>query len=350
MGWRSLPWGLARRLAGGMALLGVVATTPIGAADAADSAVILMYHRFGEDRFPSTNIRLEQFEAHIAELTSGGYAVLPVPEIVDAIRNGAALPDKTVGITIDDAFASVYAEAWPRLRDAGLPFTVFVATDPVEQNTPGHMSWDQIRELRDGGVTIGHHTGSHLHMARSARATNEAELARASGAFVRELGEEPALFAFPYGEASDETISVVEAAGINVAFGQHSGPVHRQSNMMYLPRFSLNESHGDLAQFRQRTQTVPLAASEITPANPTLTENPPAFGFTLAGDVPSGLACYPSGQDQAELEVLGPRVEVRGMEPFGAGRARINCTARREDGRWHWLGMLYYVPKAVAEN
>ena len=29
---------------------------------AADYATILMYHRFGEDRYPSTNVTLEQFE------------------------------------------------------------------------------------------------------------------------------------------------------------------------------------------------------------------------------------------------------------------------------------------------
>ena len=73
-----------------------------GPAGAADSAVILVYHRFGESEFPSTNIRLAQFEAHIAELASGPYTVMSVPDIVAAIREGRELPDRTVGITIDD--------------------------------------------------------------------------------------------------------------------------------------------------------------------------------------------------------------------------------------------------------
>ena len=73
-----------------------------GPAAAADSAVILIYHRFGEIAFPSTNIRLAQFEAHIAELSSGPYTVMSVPDIVAAIRQGRELPDRTVGITIDD--------------------------------------------------------------------------------------------------------------------------------------------------------------------------------------------------------------------------------------------------------
>ncbi|MDH5410757.1 MAG: polysaccharide deacetylase family protein, partial [Alphaproteobacteria bacterium] len=110
--------------------------TPAVAA-AADSAVFLMYHRFGEDIYPATNVRIEQFEAHITELTKGPYTVLPASEIVAALQSGKELPDRTVGITIDDAYLSVYTEAWPRLKAAGLPFTLFVATDAVDKGYGG---------------------------------------------------------------------------------------------------------------------------------------------------------------------------------------------------------------------
>ena len=42
----------------------------LGSAFAADHAVILMYHRFGEDQLPSTNIRLDQFDAHLKKLSN----------------------------------------------------------------------------------------------------------------------------------------------------------------------------------------------------------------------------------------------------------------------------------------
>ena len=48
---------------------------------ASDPAVVLMYHRFGEST-PSTNIRIEQFEAHLEELSREKYTVLPLPEII----------------------------------------------------------------------------------------------------------------------------------------------------------------------------------------------------------------------------------------------------------------------------
>jgi hypothetical protein len=115
------------------------------AAFAADYASVLMYHRFGEDKYPSTNIRIEQFEAHLDFISKGNYTVLPLSKIVDHLQQGLDLPDKTVAITIDDAYQSVFTEARPRLKARNFPYTVFVATQPVDRNQPGYMSWDQIR-------------------------------------------------------------------------------------------------------------------------------------------------------------------------------------------------------------
>ena len=76
-------WGAAARLCSALAIAVGLLSAPAGARAAGDavtpSAVIVMYHRFGESALPSTNIRLDQFAAHLAELTSGGYNVMPLP-------------------------------------------------------------------------------------------------------------------------------------------------------------------------------------------------------------------------------------------------------------------------------
>ena len=210
---------------------------------AADTgAVVLMYHRVGESRYPSTNITIEQLEAHIEELKRGPYRVLPVADIIDALKRGNPLPDHAVGITIDDAYASAYREAWPRLRRAGFPFTVFVATDPVDRGVAGMMTWDQIREMAQAGVAIGHHSVTHPHMAGAEASANARELEKAGARFAAELGRRPGLFAYPYGEASLALIGLVRGAGFAAAFGQHSGAIGGARAFFYPPRFSLNET------------------------------------------------------------------------------------------------------------
>src|SRR3546814_10885194 len=70
---------------------------------------------------------------------------MALPEIVARLAAGAPLPERTVAITIDDAALSVYREAWPRLKAAKLPFTLFVSTEPLDRGFTGSMSWAQLR-------------------------------------------------------------------------------------------------------------------------------------------------------------------------------------------------------------
>lgn len=317
----------------------------------AESAVVLMYHRFGESNHPSTNVTLEQFNGHIQELSSGEYAVKSLPEIIDALRSGRQLPENTVGISVDDAFLSVYRNAWPRLRRANFPFTLFVATDPIDNRTAGYMSWDQIRELAGAGVTIGSQTASHPHMAFMTPARNAAELKKSNGRFVTELGKAPSLIAYPYGEYSLAVGEVTKQANFVAAFGQHSGVVYPGSDFFYLPRFAFNEVYGDNRRLRMAARALPIRARDITPADTLIRGkgNPPLFGFTVDGLAPkrlSRLACYVSSQGQARIERLGDyRIEVRMDQAFRPGRTRINCTLPEADGRWRWFGRQFIVPR-----
>jgi peptidoglycan/xylan/chitin deacetylase (PgdA/CDA1 family) len=320
-----------------------------GQAMAADSAVVFMYHRFGDARYPATNVRIDQFEAHIQELKSGTYNVRPLWDVVAAVRKGETLPDNTVALTIDDAFTSVYREAWPRLRDAGIPFTLFVATKSIDRGLADYMTWDQLRELAKAGVTIGSQTANHPHMARLSRERNAAELAESNARFEKELGIKPKMIAYPYGEYSLAVGEVSREAGFEVGFGQHSGVLHKGEDFFLLPRFAFNESYGDLSRFRLAGRALPLTVTDVTPRDPKLTadNNPPPFGFTVTGASLkglAGLACYYSAEGKLMVERLGEsRIEVRTESAFPSGRSRINCTMPAGSGRWRWYGRQFYV-------
>lgn len=337
----------ARRLKLAVAAILIAAFGLPASGMAADSAVILQYHRFGETDLPSTNVTLEQFEAHLEYLQSGGYTVLPVPHIIAALRAGQPLPDKTVGITIDDAVKSVIQEAWPRLKAAGFPFTLFVATDAVDRRQSRIMSWDDIRRLVNAGVTIANHSSSHGHLWRGDLAAAQRDIESAQARFQAELGFKPRLFAYPYGEYNLALRGLVEALGFEAAFAQSSGVVSNNADTFALPRFSLNEIYGDIKRFRLIIDTLPIPVHDLTPADPILQQNPPHIGFTVDDSVEDieRIACYASNQGAVQLELLGAsRVELRLPKPFPRGRNRVNCTLLGPDGRWLWFGMQYLVP------
>jgi len=345
--------GRAAKLAVLAAALALLA--PLGAPlvaqqpDAPASAVILMYHRFGEDNLPSTNIRIDQFERHLEILGTGGYTVLPLEEIVLALRDGTPLPDRTVAITIDDTYRSIMNEALPRLRGSGFPFTVFVNTGSVGQ-VGGAFTWDDVRALEAAGATIGAHSAAHGHMAFWDRGAIEEDLVRMTSAFLQQLGYVPRIFAYPYGEYSAELAAMVRDAGYLAAFGQHSGVAVEGADLFALPRFALNERYGEPDRFATIVETLPLPVRDIVPDEMAIrssSANPPAVGFTAlesAGPL-HRLACFASNGADIELGVSAERrVELQLDRPFGPGRSRINCTIPAGDGRFRWLGIPFVVP------
>ena len=316
-------------------------------ARAADSAVVFLYHRFGEDAYPTTSIRLDQFEAQITELKQGGYTVMPVPEILRRLSAGQPLPDLAVGITVDDAYESILTRAWPRLKAAGFPMTVFVATDPVDKGFRDYLSWDQLRTLVKEGVTIGAHSASHLHMADARGTQNAEEIARSNARFTAELGFVPEIFAYPYGEMSLAVREQVKASGYKFAVGQHSGVIYAGADFFDLPRFAMNEHYADMQKFRERARALPLPVRDFAPADPLVAKNPPAISFTLDEDIKGidKLACFGGDGEKLTMTREGGRFDVKLAAPLPPGRFRLSCTMPADGGRFRWFGAPFYVAK-----
>lgn len=334
----------------GAVLLGLMLLTSLPAI-AEDGASLVMYHRFGENDYPSTNIKLDQLDAHIAELTSGEYTVLAVPEIVRRLQAGESFPEKTVGITIDDAYLSVFSEAWPRFKKAGIPFTLFIATDPIERKYSRYMSWAQLKEMaQDPLVTLGSQTHSHMHMIDADTKALDADLKISNDLFKKELGRSLQLIAYPYGEFDDHVVKAVKKAGFIAAFGQQSGAFGATDDIFRLPRFAMNENYGDVARLKTAASSLPILVDDFDPSDTVVSpdQNPPLIGFTVSGDVPrlNDIACFSNHEGKLKVEQLGPRIEIRMTKPLPQGRTRLNCTlptGPAGDGRFRWLGKLFYV-------
>ena len=330
-------------------LCGLFASAPLTIAESADSAVVLMYNRFANEKHPTTSLSIEKLAAHIKELKSGAYNIIPLPELVDALTEKKPLADRTVIITMGDAYQSVYNYAWPMLKEAGFAFTVFVTTHPVDTGQAGYLSWDKLKKMADDGVTIGAKTHTLGRLATQDKERIEWEIKTAAALLRAKLNIRPASFAYPYGQASKTTQRAAQLAGYKIAFGQHSGVLHRLTDRFFLPRFFLNDTYGDISRFRTLINAQPLPAFDVTPPNPLLpaTSNPPNFGFTVAADLAGleHLACYHSAIGKLAVQLLGKsRIEIRFAKPFAVGRSKINCTMPGTNGRWRWLGMQYYVP------
>lgn len=338
-------------------LLFLLVLAASGVAVAASHAVVFMYHRFGEDRYPSTSIRLEQFDAQLDYLAQNGFQIWPLQRIIEHTGRGEPLPDRTVALTVDDAYLSVHDEAWPRLRARGWPFTVFVNTDPVDRKLSGFMSWEQMRAMQQAGVHFANHGATHDSMAEQRAGEDNAaweqrmraDIGKAQRRLREELGEgveqEPRLFAYPYGEYDTRAAELVQAMGY-IGFGQQSGAISPLSDRRALPRYPMAEGFAALEPFARKAASLPLPVAKAEPWEPRVTgNNPPTLTLTLAQPLP-GIACYNAGGQALPITWLDEaRLQVQAPEPLRTGRSRYNCTAPATSGRWYWYSHPWLIGK-----
>ena len=120
-----------------------------------------MYHRFDENKYPSTNIKIEDFKTHINLIKSAGINFISHIEFKESINKNNL--DKQILLTVDDSFTSFYENAWPILKKDKIPFILFVNTESV--GTGGYMTWEQIKEIASYKfVHIGNHSHSHDYL------------------------------------------------------------------------------------------------------------------------------------------------------------------------------------------
>ena len=125
---------------------------------------VFMYHRFGEDKYPSTNVSEEQFNSHIEYILKNKIKVIDLEEIIMVLDRDDNFDEKAVAFSVDDAYSSFYEIAWPVFRDNKIPVTLFISTDIIDKKTKGYMSWADIKKFIDEGGNVGQHTATHLHM------------------------------------------------------------------------------------------------------------------------------------------------------------------------------------------
>ena len=268
--------------------------------------------------------------------------VMPLDEVVEHLQTGEPLPDRSVAITIDDAYLSVYEEAFPRLKERGFTATLFIATRPVDRNLPGYMNWDQIREWQAAGFGVGSQTQTHPHAPH----TDRGQPARA-GSFKRTLSRRAGIAAdavrLSLWRINRAVLELVRETGFEAAFGQNSGVAHGYNGFFELPRFALNEQYGDRNRLETAINGLPLKVNQIVPEDVMLTTNPPLYGFTLAEDMDQErqLRCFNSKYGKLDVAIIGRRAEIRMPGPLVGKRPRVNCTMPGPEGRWRWFGRQF---------
>jgi len=307
-----------------------------------------MYHRFNENKYPSTNIRNEIFIEHLKEINNLGIEFITFKKFEEIIKTN--MDKNYLLLTIDDAFESFYLNAWPILKSKKIPFIIFVSTREIGKY--GYMTWKQIKEVAASNlVTIGNHSHSHDYLIDWNDDSIKSDLETSIKIFKNELGYSPKIFAYPFGEYSINLKKIVSDLNFEFAFGQHSGVIDPTKDFLEMPRFPINEKYGELKRFKSILQTLPFPYESITPENRYLNKdnNPPEIKIKFFENLINinNISCYSNEGNvwkKSDIQFISKNeLVILLKEKFKSERGRINCSLREEDGKWRWLGIQYVI-------
>ncbi len=306
-----------------------------------------MYHRFNENKYPSTNIKMDIFKEHIDIIRNSSFNFHNPNDFENKFNEPKS--KKEILITIDDAFESFYAEAWPFFKKNKIPFILFVSTEPVGKK--GYMTWEQIKEVESNDFAyIGHHSHTHEYLIDVSNEEFILDIETANQIFLKELGYIPNLFSYPFGEYSKFMKDYI-SNNFKFAFGQHSGVIDLNKDKFELPRFPINEKYGEIKRFKSIINYFPLEYKKIYPEEKQLFKNtnPPNFRVEFFKEQKnySNINCYSNegGIWEKSKTIFANNsltIEFRG--PFKPRRGRINCSLN-DNGKWRWFGIQFPIKK-----
>jgi peptidoglycan/xylan/chitin deacetylase (PgdA/CDA1 family) len=320
---------------------------------AAQSAVILLYHHVAEDTPPSTSTSPEDFESHLAYLSDNGFSVIALDHMIESLRSGQSLPDKSVVITFDDGYSSIYDTAFPMLQRYNYPFTLFVSTGPIDDGLNNYMNWEQINEMSEAGVIIANHMVDHPYMleARENEGSEQRlerlrmELLQAEERIEAETGQSHRYLAYPYGEYDPAIKSILSELNF-VGLAQNSGAVGADSDFLALPRFPLASIYANLETASTKFATLPFSVSQLRPDSPLSSDRSPSvtLKFEKGKYRLDQIGCFANSKALPMTWIDRDQgiVELNPEESFSGRRWRYICTAPDPDSdRYYWYSVQW---------
>ncbi|WP_158027207.1 polysaccharide deacetylase family protein [Labilibacter marinus] len=305
-------------------------------------AVGLVYHRFNDARYPSTNTPDDKFEAHLEYLLDNGFKTYTASNLYSNSNDSV----KKIFITIDDGLKSFYTNGWSLLKKHNCQATLFVNTESVGWGD--YMNWEQIREVHKAGIEIGSHSHQHNYFLNYPDSMREkafkADLEVAEKLFMDSLGFIPKVYAYPYGEFDKQMSDVLKEKGYDLAFAQNSGVWSNETNLLCIPRFPVAGNYVGMQQFKLKVNMKPMKVSGLNDYPIELNEAA-LFSSTLkpeSGHTFRSLNFFFNNKYNDKVDTFnGDSIKVALHMPASSRRVLYTITAQDKNNQWHWWSKLF---------
>jgi len=227
--------------------------TAVALADDGARVTVLGYHELAE-KLPETamRIRTSKFRQQMATIRQLGITVISLDDFIAWKTGTKTIPAKSLLLTFDDGWKSVYTDAFPILREFNYPFTLYLYKNYVDGGGKA-LTTAMIREMMAAGASLGSHSVSHPypHTVKKFRTKGPADFAafmRAEMAGSKQFLESAfsvsvTSYAYPGGYFTEDMPPIGNDVGYRYYFTVQPGKVQRATPNEKLPRYMIFGNH-----------------------------------------------------------------------------------------------------------
>jgi peptidoglycan/xylan/chitin deacetylase (PgdA/CDA1 family) len=206
---------------------------------------ILMYHYVSE--LPADadvyrrdlTVTPDRFEAQMRYLKEEGYTTVILSDIYEALTEGKPLPPRPIVLTFDDGYKDAYTHVLPVLQEYGFIGEFFVLATPAHYQAPHYLSWNDMKEMADAGMSMQAHGRDHVELTNRANDFLVYQILGAREAVEAHTGQPVRFFCYPSGRHDEATRAVVASAGYWGAVTTAWGTELRLDNRYTWPRIRI---------------------------------------------------------------------------------------------------------------
>ncbi|WP_313991137.1 polysaccharide deacetylase family protein [uncultured Selenomonas sp.] len=216
-----------------------------------DTKVLVLNYHMVNSMFISLAIEPSDFDWQMKYLVDHGYHSITPDELYAFMEGQGTLPDRPVLITFDDGYVDNYTNAYPILKKYNLKATIFVVTGFLSKRK-GYLTWDQLREMEQHGISIESHTVTHAPLPELPDERIREELVESKRHAEQELGHPITFIAYPTGVHDLHIAQIAQEAGYRGGFTVKYGNVDRASNIYALERVPIFRTSATNTDFVDR--------------------------------------------------------------------------------------------------
>jgi len=278
-----------------------------------------------------------KFRKQMEAIKALGLSVVSMDDFVAWKKGNKTIPERSIVITFDDGWKSVYTDAFPVLRELGYPFHLFLYKSYVDGGGRA-LTTPMIKEMMKNGASIGCHSYTHPlpsmvkgNLKKGPEHFNAyltTEMIRSKEFLEERFGTQINTYAFPGGFHTPEMLEFGQQAGYDAMFTVDFGKVRIADAEETLNRYIILGTHD--TYFTQATDFVGatkanLVRGGIIPPPPFSVSPEP--GATIEKRLPTISA------DLSTIE----NIDIESLKLFVGGFGKVDAVVDTEAKTISWL-------------